>query len=898
LSKQPTAFPEERQKHKSSAFRVELSVKSACASSWAQPITMGIPFARELLKDSDPVSLRGPDGREIGLQVAPLAQWPDGSVKWLLLDFILPHVIQGSTYYELTPRSQATGRKEAPTVAVEEMENSVVVNTGVATFYLSRTRMLLDRAVIDDKDVLRPGAADVVLIDAKGKPGRPHVDRVSVETRGPVRATVKYEGNFTGRARCKFAVRYSFFAQTGLVRAELAIHNPHRARHRGGLWDLGDAGSVHFCDLALQFGLQGQGQSRIAWTAEPGQPIQFTSGQRLEIFQASSGGENWQSKNHANQTGKVPCPFRGYRTRTATEEAFGLRANPVLGVQGSNGFLAIAVPEFWQNFPKALEVDGREIRVRLFPAQWGDLFELQGGEKKTHAVWLHLGSGAIPAELPFGCMQLAPRVHASPDWYAKSRAIADLLPAIPDPDQRLQALLADFIGGANSFAVRREVIDEFGWRNWGELYADHEGAYATCPPPVISHYNNQYDVIYGALLQYLQTSDDRWFDLLDPLARHVIDIDIYHTAQDKAAYNGGLFWHTDHYKDAATCTHRSFSRSNQSKGQPYGGGPSNEHNYTTGLLHYYYLSGDLNAYEAVLELVDWVVHMDDGKLNLLGLLDEGPTGLASATRQHDYHGPGRGAGNSISALLDGWFVTGKRVYLTKAEELIRRCVHPHEDITSRDLLNVELRWSYTVFLAALGRYLGVKVDLDELDDMYAYTRASLIHFAGWMLENELPYFDHPDKLEFPTETWAAHEFRKANVMRLAAPHVEEPIRRRLLTRADDLTARAWTDLHRFQNPATARAIAILLVEGMRERSLPQAAAATVAQCAASFDFGFPQTFQSQRARVLSRLKTVGGLTSILLKLVDVRLWPTWFRLTRHINSCDRLNVPIQDRPRS
>src|SRR5262249_24458101 len=149
-----------------------------------------------------------------------------------------------------------------------------------------------------------------------------------------------------------------------------------------------------------------------------------------------------------------------------------------------------------------------------------------------------------------------------------------------------------------------------------------EATYYTGPLPVISHYNNQYDVLHGLLLQYLRTGDPRWFALADPLARHVMDIDIYQTEEDKAAYNGGLFWFTDHYKDAATCTHRTYSRHNApAKIRAYGGGPSSNHNFATGFVYYYFLTGDPNARAAVLSLADWVLNMDDGSQNVFGLVD-------------------------------------------------------------------------------------------------------------------------------------------------------------------------------------------------------------------------------------------------------------------------------------
>ena len=262
----------------------------------------------------------------------------------------------------------------------------------------------------------------------------------------------------------------------------------------------------------------------------------------------------------------------------------------------------------------------------------------------------------------------------------------------------------------NSFQERREIIDEYGWRNFGDIYADHESAERQDGQPTIAHYNNQYDIIKGSFYRWVASSDPRWFRLMDELARHVVDIDIYHTDQDEPKYNGGLFWHTDHYTDAETATHRTYSRRNSATTatRDYGGGPSNEHNYTTGLLYYYYLTGNPFVRESVVGLADWVIAMDAGGRNRFGWFDRRATGLASATASRFYHGPGRGAGNSINALIDGHILTGEDRYLDKAEQLIRRCIHPRDDVASHDLLNPEHRWSYLVFLQVLGRYLEYK----------------------------------------------------------------------------------------------------------------------------------------------------------------------------------------------
>ena len=203
----------------------------------------------------------------------------------------------------------------------------------------------------------------------------------------------------------------------------------------------------------------------------------------------------------------------------------------------------------------------------------------------------------------------------------------------------------------------------------------------TGPKPLVSHYNNQYDLVQGTLLQYLRTSDARWFDLCDSLARHVIDIDIYRTTRIEPHTTAGSSGTPTTTGMLPPSTHRCYSRANRgSAGRRYGGGPCNEHNYTTGLLHYYYLTGNPQARDTVLGLADWVIAMDDGRRTVLGLIDAGATGSASSTTEPGYHGPGRGCGNSVNALLDAWLLTCDRGYLDKAEQLIRRVVHPATNI--------------------------------------------------------------------------------------------------------------------------------------------------------------------------------------------------------------------------
>jgi hypothetical protein len=838
----------------------------------SRPVSLGIPFPKGMLESTDSLTLSDARGCVIPLQTAPLARWSDGSIKWALLDFLLDPEHESPLNLASSPMSGRLLR--CPTredVLVKETPEAIIVQTGAAVFQLDRhTLRPFGRVALGDQGILNFGQSQVILTDAQDCESLGTVEHASLEAVGPIRATVKLEGKFSGSVPARFVARLCFFAGTGLVRLALTLHNPNPALHPGGLWDLGDLGSMFFRDLSLELAGGGAGPLRTTWVAEPGQEPRRIEGESLEIYQGSSGGANWKSTNHVNRLGQVPCSFPGYRVRVNGQETHGERANPVLSLQGDEWAIDVAVPEFWQQFPKALEVEGRALRIQLFPRQSGDLFELQGGEQKTHVVWLRF---AAPGQPPLTWVHQPLCVHASPEYYAASGALPYLLSAEEDPDPRLQELLANVVEGCNSFFARREVIDEYGWRNYGELYADHEAAYYQGPAPIISHYNNQYDPVYGTLLQFFRTGDSRWLDLHDALARHMIDIDIYHTDRDRAAYNGGLFWHTDHYIDAATASHRSFSRANATaNSHSYGGGPGSAHNYTTGLLHYYYHTGDRAAREAVLSLANWVINMDDGKQHILGWVDDGPTGFANSNAEVDFSGPGRGVGNSVNALLDGWLLSRERRYLEKAEELIRRVVHPKDDVAARNFLNAELRWSYTIFLSALLRYLDVKAEAGDLGFMYAYAQASLVRYAAWMAEHERPYFDQAEKLEYPTETWAAQEFRKANVMRLAAAHADEPLQTRLLQRGHELSERAWADLLRFPSRTTTRPLALVMIEGAKDSYLRACTSPPAPRPPAMHDFGQPQPFVCQKLRVRARMKSARGLLTIFSRLINPYYW--------------------------
>jgi len=254
-------------------------------------------------------------------------------------------------------------------------------------------------------------------------------------------------------------------------------------------------------------------------------------------------------------------------------------------------------------------------------------------------------------------------------------------------------------------------------------------------------------------------------------------------------------------------------------------------------------------------------------------LSRGPTGLASATQSPDYHGPGRGAGHSIQALLDGHRVSGDARYLRKAEELIHRCIHPADDIASRRLLEAELRWSYVVFLQSLGKYLDHKADLGERDAAASYARASLLHYARWMAEHEYPYLQKPEILEYPTETWAAQDMRKCEVFLYAARYCGAEERERFLERARYFFDESVTTLAGSATRTLARPMVLLLSNGYMFAGFDRARA-TWAAGPWTESFAPAVAFVRQKTAAKKRLMAAAGLFAavVILLLVTVFLY--------------------------
>ena len=696
--------------------------------------------------------------------VTPRALWPDSSIKWCLVKVALKNQSSAST--KLTIRLSDNPPISA-LVTAEENENNIVIHSGPAIFSFNKDdKSAFPAITVSDREIWNTGNSYPTLLAADGSQRKFTIDQMNIEAQDALTATCVISGSYqidgSKNLRAKFTFEFLPDSQLNVV---CELHNPQRAVHPGGIWDLGDDGSVFFKDYSLAVSTEDHSQAKLKIESESDW---LTDSAPLCLFQASSGGDNWDSPVHVNADNEVCNQFCGYRlSKNNKTIAEGNRTQPKLAFEKEQQRYTVNLKNFWQNFPKSIDIEPSTVSIRLFPHHHGDNHELQGGERKTHEIFFDfnpLDLETIRSGRPLARLDTA--------TYENTRVFRYFSHA--QKDKAYENLINTSLDKSKGFLAKREILDEFGWRNFGEIYADHETYYHNGDNLFVSHYNNQYDPIESFAKQYALTGDTEWYQLMSELADHVMDIDIYHTDNDRAEYNKGLFWHTDHYTEAQTATHRTFSslQIDEHGDLARGGGPGPEHCYTSGLVYYHYMTGSEEAKKTVLGLGEWIYNYHEGT----GTLIE----TARKTLQEDskvfintckgakifkYAYPlDRGTGNYIRTMLDCYELTDEPHYLAHAEHIIKSTAGPSDEIDLRDLDKTEANWFYVVFLQELIRYLDLKRDLDQFDNNFYYTRSTLLHYAHWMVENEEPYLNSADELEHPNATCIAQETRKVNVL--------------------------------------------------------------------------------------------------------------------------------------
>ncbi len=557
----------------------------------AWPVTSGVPLPRGAVKDVGKLTLKDAAGKAVSCQADAVVRWPDGSVKWVELNFQADLAAGAERKYAL-----GEGAPTAPARAVKVTDGAeaVTVDTGAVSFTVPRKKgRIIGEVRVGGKLVLTGGG--MTIIGAKGVQKdvafstlHGKVEKVVVERSGPMMARIFIVATCSSKDgkpyidTSKSKKRYSASPLGDFFKVRVRIHayagkpfvNMVVSLTHGGPMD--DSPDAFFKSAALKLAPGG------ALTNAAAEGVSGTvGGKGFVLFQYLGAGRPDYAMKFVR---KAPQPHFKVLVDGA-EKKKGSRAAGSVVATGEAGVLGIAVRRFYEYAPTAIAVRAGEVSVELLPDDpEQEMHMLDQGRQRSHEVLLDFSGKAGEHLAAFQAPRLL--ALAPPAWYADLEVFGMIaeepkdLSAYPREQRkaikdlyRLQRRLVD-----PKLARSRKSVFEcfhYGWLDYGDLHWRPGWS------------NGHYDWTLGMLLGFLRTGDRQFFEAADAFAWHRMDIAQSHNIEF-GKVNGRYAW-------SRGCTY--YEKDNH---RTVGPGPKQTHSWNRGVGYYALLTGNEMARQTAL----------------------------------------------------------------------------------------------------------------------------------------------------------------------------------------------------------------------------------------------------------------------------------------------------------
>jgi exo-rhamnogalacturonan lyase-like protein len=580
-----------------------------------QPATGGIPFKAGQVKDVAELALVDADGKAVAAQFTVLDRYADGSVRWVLVDFLCSVPAKGVAKYTLKTGVKNPAPKSP--LKITQTALSVAFDTGAVSFTVSKIEFkLIENVKVGGKVVASKGLVDLANCELEektvGKSRKARkastikdggetfpckagtAARVTWEYKGPVRATLRVDGNYIGKGgpKLSYTTRITAWAGCASVRVEHSIRNSDPS--------VGNDAFIRRAALTLDLAVDAKSEGAGAdWAA---------------------GGDGKVGVLVQNRhTGGI---YRGPGTYSKTLFGCGTY-KPWKGLYGQKVEGKTAFVEIVSKGPTVKSKQGS-------PGFTQDgVFALADRAHKDSEVWLDFYTGTRDAATN-GSRAKAFRsklmLFAPGEWYSEAEGLG--------------------IGHFGTLADEKAVHKKWGWKDTGKF-----------KKPSLPHMPDAYvfkeyihdvsedDCVEGYLLQFLRTGDRGFFDWADAWGGyyrcHAIERSNRALALGESAPKGkrvnkglGFGWYGPHmYEWADSRMHRC-------------------HHYGRGIFDLYRITGQVDLLEAGLDLAAQVgPNIARGK----------PGGGFSF---------GRAWGRSLLTVISAWQATGDPKWKKMADHAV------------------------------------------------------------------------------------------------------------------------------------------------------------------------------------------------------------------------------------
>jgi len=519
------------------------------------PVRCGLPVPRGELPSADNVAVTDAAGAAVPCQARVTASWPDGSVKWLFLDFAHDFSRSGDGRYTVMYGNNVHPAKPQAAVRIEPTPDGLEVDTGAIRFNVSKSHFgLVENVRLANGQTVQREPIAAEIVESGGKTWRAldlPAAKVSVEQPGPLHAVLLVETKLaeSGKPSSGFyhRARIHAFAGSPLLQIDYFVANTDSRPAKKVEGSMSSKVMVKSITLKLKPAAAiGEGFFDGGQAGASGAVIQKTDD--LAVLDSGGGPREMQKR------------VSGWAS---------------LGLQ-SGGSLAAGVEAFREQFPKALRWNAKELEIALWAPEGGD-YEWIEGVGKTHHLSLFYGTEqAGKADLLAAGPVLA---LASPDWYTTSGAFGPQTLAQNSGMPAVEKTLAEHI----AYLVVNRVGVGF------ENYGDHSsGGYVK---GTFLWDNNEYDLPAGCMVHFVRTGDRAALRIGLASALHYLDVDTIHYSSR----------HADWARAQHVHSHALF-------GGHTAQGPDFHHaGYVQGLIWYSYFTGEPIGILGARGIADWCV---------------------------------------------------------------------------------------------------------------------------------------------------------------------------------------------------------------------------------------------------------------------------------------------------
>lgn len=569
-------------------------------------VTRGVPLPPGKVDEPTQVSVVDADGNVLPSEGKVLQRRPDGSIEWLLLDLLVSLGPQEEKTVFIVPEAAAPGEVETP-VTVKEEASAVTLANGLTEVTVPKDGgALIRRLVLNGKTLIdESGPVDLQVLDSGGKIHRASLSgpyRVTVSHANRLVATVKVEGKHQardGQTFLDFALRFTLHAGCPDLKLEHTFYC--REPREGKI-------PVKAIRLVMPTAMD-PAATKLLRQAHHGHgwfPRAVEIPENVEI--ASSSVPDLDNYNqHAKGPGvSHPCAggnifirniesmhedWSEYPFHMRPGQGSGFRADiqfcgvrgvyPVIGWKEEGYTVVTAFEHLRQLHPKSIAIDENTVTYGIWP-EWATPMEVVQGVSKSHILWIT----AEPRELDMQEVEYTllrwetgyvepVDVSFDPAWpaYCEVLECHQMLEYQPDKYPLLENLIEPVPAAGNPARHTYDRQPATGMFHFGcAVNAD-----------ATSCSNNEDDnQVLFPLQHFLRTGQTYAWDYGKEAARHYMEVDFCEWSTDPRQ-RGGLIPHA---------------------GNHFVGNVYPSHQWSEGLLAYYYLSGDERARNVVVSVGD------------------------------------------------------------------------------------------------------------------------------------------------------------------------------------------------------------------------------------------------------------------------------------------------------